>query len=118
KVGRALWARLQYPESRFVRYRPWWCSFLPYSVSRKDPFLVCLVHSWSLLQWDDKGHGMYAGDERLEGYRKFLHRIAKDYDIITTTDLLECLEQGKIVPTHTEEISKAELPVIQAARKL
>ena len=110
RVGRDLWSRLQYPESRFFRYRPWWCSFLPFSVDRTAPLLVYLLHSWSLLYWDENGHGAYVDDRRIEGYRKLLKRIAKDYDIITTAELLELLASGKMAVSHTENLSKAERP--------
>ena len=109
-VGRDLWCRLQYPESRFLRYRPWWCSFLPFSVDRTAPLLVYLLHSWSLLYWDENGHGAYVDDRRMEGYRKLLKRLAKDYDIITTAELSDLLACGKMAVSHTEDLSKAELP--------
>lgn len=111
------WARLQYPQSKFFRYRPWWSSFLPYSVHRKDPLLVFLLHSWSLLYWDENNYGVYRDDQRIEGYRKLLKRLAKDYDIITTAELLELVQQGKIVPTHTEDLARAELSSCLTARK-
>ena len=104
------WCRLQYPESRFLRYRPWWCSFLPFSVDRAAPLLVYLLHSWSLLYWDEKGHACYVDDRRIEDYRKLLKRIAKDYDIITTAELLDLLASGKMAVSHTEALAKAELP--------
>jgi hypothetical protein len=110
RVGRDWWCRLQYSESRFFRYRPWWCSFLPFSVDRTAPLLVYLLHSWSLLYWDENGHAAYVDDRRIEGYRKLLKRIAKDYDIITTVELLDLLVSGKIAVSHTEDLSKAELP--------
>lgn len=109
KVGRALWARFQYPLSRFVKYRPWWTSFLPYSVSPRDSFLVCLIHSWSLLYWDENGYGVYKDDQRIEGYRKLLKQLSQDYDIITTAELLDLIRAGKIVPTHTEDLALAEI---------
>jgi hypothetical protein len=109
RVGRDLWCRLQYPESRFLRYRPWWCSFLPFSVDRSAPLLVYLLHSWSLLYWDEKGHGAYVDDRRLEGYRKLLKRLAKDYDIITTGELLDLFASGKMAVSHVEDLAKAEL---------
>lgn len=115
KVGRALWARFQFPLSRFVKYRPWWLSFVPYSVSRRDGFLVCLIHSWSLLYWDENGHGVYRDDARIEGYRKLVRQLSKDYDIITTAELLELTRQGRIVPTHTEDLSAAEIPAASRA---
>lgn len=112
KVGRALWARFQFPLSSFVKYRPWWSSFLPYSVSCRDSFLVCLVHSWSLLYWDDNGCGMYKDDSRIEEYRKLIKKLSKDYDIITSADLVDMIQQGKIIPTHTEDIAKAEIGAV------
>lgn len=117
KVGKALWARFQFPLSNFVKYRPWWASFVPYSVSRRDGFLVCLVHSWSLLYWDEKGHGTYRDDARIEGYRKLIKRLSKDYDVITTSDLLELIQQGKILLTHTEDMAKAEIGCAAQRRK-
>lgn len=109
KVGRALWARFQFPLSRFVKYRPWWASFLPYSVSRRDGFLVCLVHSWSLLYWDEKGHGVYRDDARIEDYRKLIKRLSADYDVIATSDLLDLIRRGEIAIPHTEDIGNAEI---------
>lgn len=109
KVGRALWARFQYPLSRFVKYRPWWTSFLPYSVSPRDRFLVCLVHSWSLLYWDENGYGVYKDDQRVEGYRKLLKQLSQDYDVVTTAELLDLIRAGKIAPTHTEDLALAEV---------
>ena len=110
RIGRDLWARLQYPESRFLRYRPRWRSFLPFSVDRAQPLLVYLLHSWSLLYWDKNGHGAYVDDRHIEGYRKLLKRISRDYDIITTAELLDLIACGKMPLTHTEDLAKAELP--------
>ena len=108
KVGKALWARFQYPLSRFVKYRPWWTSFLPYSVSCRDRFLVCLVHSWSLLHWDENGYGTYRDDARLEGYRKLVKQVSKDFDVVTSSELLDLISQKKILPTHVENVDRAE----------
>lgn len=116
KVGRALWARFQFPLSRFVKYRPWWASFLPYSVSRRDNFLVCLIHSWSLLYKNENRHFIYKDDARIEGYRKLVKQLSKDYDVITTPELLDLIQRGKIVPTHTENIAKAEIGAAKGSR--
>lgn len=99
-----LWARFQYPLSHYVHYRPWWSSFIPYSVSKRDGFLVCLIHSWSLLYWDEQGYATYKDDRRLEGYRNLLRTLTKDYDVITTADLLDLISAGKIHIEHTEDI--------------
>ena len=105
------WARLQYPQSKFFRYRPWWASFLPGSVSHRTPFMVFLLHSWSLLYWDESGYGIYKDDARIEGYRKLLKQLTKDYDIITTAELLDLIERRKIPLQHQEALAAAELPV-------
>lgn len=110
RLERDWWARLQYPQSKFFRYRPWWASFLPGSVSHRTPFMVFLLHSWSLLYWDESGHGMYKDDARIEGYLKLLNQLSKDYDIITTSELLDLIERKKIALPHTEELDRAELP--------
>lgn len=112
RLERDWWARLQYPQSKFFRYRPWWASFLPGSVSHRMPFMVFLLHSWSLLYWDENGHGCYRDDARIDGYRKLLKQISKDYDIITTEDLLDLIETKKIAISHTEDLTRAELPLI------
>ena len=117
RVGKALWARFQFPLSNFVKYRPWWASFVPYSVSRRDGFLVCLVHSWSLLYWDENGHSTYKDDARIEGYRKLVKRLSKDYDVIATSDLLELIQQGKILLTRTEDMARAEIGSAAQRRK-
>lgn len=109
RVGKALWARFQFPLSVYVRYRPWWASFVPYSVSPHDGFLVCLVHCWSLLYRDEKGYAEYRDDKRIEGYRKLVRQLSRDYDIVTTGELLELCESGKIDLSHVEDIKNVEL---------
>ena len=109
------WARLQYPQSKFFRYRPWWASFLPGSVSHQSPLLVFLLHSWSLLYWDENGHGVYKDDVRIEGYRKLLKQLSKDYDIITTAELLDLIKRGEIPLNHMEDLNGAELPTVKNA---
>lgn len=107
-IGRDMWARFQYPLSLYVRYRPWWASFIPYSVSKRDGFLVCLIHSWSLLYWDENGFATYRDDKRLEGYRRLLRTLSRDYDIITTKDLMDLVERGEIVPDKVPEETCAQ----------
>ena len=67
-----------------------------------------LLHSWSLLHWDENGHGEYRDNQRLEGYRKLLARVSKDYDVITTADFLDLVARGKIATTHEVDLSLAE----------
>lgn len=73
--------------------------------------MVFLLHSWSLMYWDENGHGTYKDDARIEGYRKLLKQLTKDYDVITTADLLDLIEHEKIPLPHTEALSAAELPL-------
>jgi hypothetical protein len=105
----AWWARLTYPESSYFRFRPWWGSFLLNVFSGGPAFSIFLLHSWSLLSWDKEGHGTYVDDQRLEGYRKLLNNLTKDYDIITTRDFLDLHARGKIVTSHVVDVEKAEL---------
>lgn len=110
KVGKdAWWTRLTYPESAYFKFRPWWGSFLLNAISGSPAFSVFLLHSWSLLYWDEQGHGTYRDDRRLEGYRKLLSRLTKDYDVITTMDFLDLHARGKITTTHTADLAMAEL---------
>jgi hypothetical protein len=107
-VGRNWWGRLQFPVSRRFRNPPWRILW-PHTLARDSSFLVLLLHSWSLLYWDEHGHGVYRDDKRLEDYRKLVRCLAKDYDIITTADFLDLHAQGKITTTHTVDLAKAEL---------
>ncbi|HNK15195.1 MAG TPA: hypothetical protein PLZ20_11545 [Nitrospira sp.] len=110
KVGREeWWARLTYPESSYFRFDPWWGALLLNTLSDRPVFSVFLLHSWSLLHWDENGYGIYRDDQRLEGYRKLLARITKDYDVITTSDFLDLHARGRIALTHTVDLSRAEL---------
>lgn len=109
KVGKdEWWARLTYPESNYFHFKPWWGSFLFNAISGNPDFAVFLMHSWSLLYWDEQGHGVYKDDQRLEGYRKLLSRLTKDYDVITTRDFLDLYERGKIKASHTVDVALAE----------
>lgn len=80
----------------------------PFTASGNESFLVLLLHSWSLLHWDENGYGVYRDDQRIEEYRQIVHQMAKDYDIITTPEFLELQSQGKINPTHTVPLARAE----------
>jgi len=103
------WARLQYPESSYFKFCPWWGSFLLNMFSGSPEFSVFLIHSWSLLHWDENGYAVYRDDQRLNRYRKLLKKLTKDYDIITSRDFLDLHEQGKITTTHTVNLAHAEI---------
>lgn len=109
KVGKdEWWARLTYPESSYFKFRPWWGKLLLDAFSGSPAFSVFLLHSWSLLYWDENGHATYRDDQRLEGYRKLLARVTKDYDVITSREFLDLHARGKIKTTRTVDVSLAE----------
>lgn len=111
KVGKdQWWARLTYPESSYFRFNPWWGRLLFNTLSDSPDFCVFLLHSWSLQYWDENGYGVYRDDQRIEGYRKLLARVTKDYDVITTADLLYLQEHGVIQTPRTVDLAQAELP--------
>ena len=101
------WVRFQYPLCSLVRYRTGLNSYIPYSVSPRDKFLVCLMHSWSFLYRDSEGYEYYQDDKRLEDFRTLLRRMSRDFDIIDSRDLKYLIDSGKLEITHTEDISKS-----------
>ncbi|MDR2786823.1 MAG: polysaccharide deacetylase [Candidatus Accumulibacter sp.] len=106
--GSAWWDKLTFPSSR--RYRdPPWRVLWPYTLGRNIQVLVVLLHSWSLLYWDENGHGVYRDDKRQEDFRKLMRRLSKDYDIITTSDFLDLRALGRIGTTHTFDLALAEM---------
>src|SRR5690606_7574021 len=88
---------------------PPWRVLRPFTVHNDAPLLVLLAHSWSLLHWDENGHGAYRDDRRTEDFRKLMRRVAKDYDVIDTADFLDLHARGKIATTHTVDLSLAEM---------
>ena len=117
KVGKEeWWARLTYPESPYFRFRPWWGKLLLDAFSGSPTFSIFLLHSWSLLYWDENGRATYKDDQRVEGYRKLLARLTKDYDVITTPEFLDLQTRGKIRTTHTTDLGRAELKAAGAAK--
>lgn len=82
-------------------------SLIPYSVSSRDEFLVCLMHSWSFLYRDPSGYEYYRDDERKEEFRTMLKKMSRDFDLIDSRDLKDLIDTGKIQIDHTEDISKA-----------
>jgi len=102
------WVSLMYPPSPYFRYPGGWSfhSWPPFTP--RLPFAVILLHSWSLLARDENGHAVYRDDALLEGYRRLLARVTKDYDVITSPDLLDLLARGKIQASHIVNIEQAE----------
>lgn len=114
--GKDWWGRLQFPVLQDWRNPPWRVLW-PHTVGRDSSFLVLLLHSWSLLYWDENGHATYRDDKRLEDFRKLMRKLAKDYDIITTADFLDLHARGKINTTHTVDLSLAEMKPPAGAAK-
>lgn len=107
-VGKSWWQKFQFPLDGFLGNGPWRV-FGPYTRGGDASFLVLLLHSWSLLYWDENGHGVYRDDRRAEAFRKLVRRLAKDYEIITTEDFLDLHARGKIATTQTVDLAKAEM---------
>lgn len=105
--GKPSWASLTYPESPYFPFRSERRSWLNRFTKAPPSFSVFLMHSWSLLYWDEKGHATYKDDQRLEGYRKLLRKLTKDYDVITTREFLDLHARGKIPISNTVDIEKA-----------
>jgi hypothetical protein len=103
------WVSLTYPESSYFPYASPRRFYLPTFRADRDNLSVFLLHSWSLLYWDENRHATYRDDQRLEGYRSLLSRVTKDYDVITVVDFLDLYSHGKIRTTHTVNIESAEL---------
>lgn len=107
--GGQFWASLTYPESPYFPFQAERRSWLSTIFGGNPAFSVFLLHSWSLLNWDENGYATYQDDRRIENYRKLVARITKDYDVITTADFLDLYARGKIPVTRTVDIAKAEL---------
>lgn len=103
------WASLTFPLSSYFQFGQSNSSFFSAIFGRLPNFCVFLMHSWSLLTWDENGYATYKDDRRLEDYRKLLARLTKDYDVITTIDFLDLHARGKIPITHMVDLSLAEL---------
>jgi len=106
--ARPFWSSLTYPESPYFPFEVQRLPWLKRIFGRRPEVCVFLLHSWSLLNWDENGHAVYRDDQRLEAYRKLMARIAKDYDVITTREFLDLYARGEIEPTHTVGVERAE----------
>ena len=72
------------------------------------------MHSWSFLYRDENGIEYYKDDKRMEGFRRMLKSMSKDFDIIDSKNLLDLINTGKIDLSHTEDMSKTiYVPVTQ-----
>ena len=101
------WGRLQFPAFHGQRNSPWKVLF-PYTRFGNLPIAVLLLHSWSLLYWDEQGYAYYRDDKRIEDYRGLVRRMSKDYDIITTKEFVELQALGKIGFDRRVDLTLAE----------
>lgn len=99
------WGRLAFPSTKRYRDSPWRVLW-PYTLGRNIQVLVVLLHSWSLLHWDENGHATYKNEKRHEDFRKLMRKLSKDYDIITTREFLELYRVGKIKPYEIVDTAK------------
>jgi hypothetical protein len=104
----ARWASLTYPESSYFAFQTRRFRALPSLLSPGPRFAVLLMHSWSFLHWDEKRHATYVDEQRLEGYRRLLSRVSLDYDVITSAELAELHERGKIPANRSVDLARAE----------
>ncbi len=102
-----MWGLFQFPADH-ARRNQLWRVLAPYTWFADTSFLVLLLHSWSLLYWDEHGLAEYRDDKRLEDYRRLVRKLSKDYDIITTADFLDLQACGKIDVSHRVDLSLAE----------
>lgn len=105
------WSSLTYPESSYFQYGSRPTTFWKNPLWSLPKVSVVLMHSWSLLDLDENGHFHYTNDRLLEGYRLFLQRVVKDYDVITTADFLDLQARGKIRLSRTVNLEQVETQV-------
>lgn len=105
------WSSLTYPESSYFQYGSRPTTFWKDPLWSLPKVSVVLMHSWSLLDLDENGHFQYTNDRLLEGYRLFMQRVVKDYDVITTADFLDLQARGKIRLSRTVNLEQVETQV-------
>lgn len=106
----SLWGRMQYPFSNYFN-KPLMRLMRPLGAGGRGNFQVMLLHSWSLLYWDENGYATYKDDRRIEEYRQLVRKLSKDYDIITTPEFLELQQRGEFGNLRTVDLSLAELKI-------
>jgi hypothetical protein len=105
------WSSLTYPESSYFQLGSRPTTFWKDPLWSMPKVSVVLMHSWSLLDLDENGHFQYTNDRLLEGYRLFMQRVVKDYDVITTADFLDLQARGKIRLSRTVNLEQVETQV-------
>lgn len=90
------WTSFKYPLNPFGSNSPEMVMGPVINKDSNQPFLVLLLHSWSLLYQNENGYFEYRDDQRIEEFRELVKKISVDYDIITCPDFLNLLQEGKI----------------------
>ncbi len=116
-IGKEWWGRLQFPVGGNWFGSPPWRVLRPFTVGADSSLVVLLLHSWSLLYWDENGYAVYRNERRIEEFRKLVRRLSKDYDVITTADFLDLHARGMIDASRTVDLSCAEMKPSQPKKK-
>jgi hypothetical protein len=103
------WAGLTYPESSYFPFPTRRIRALSRFLCKGLSFAVLLMHSWSFLYWNDKRQAIYMDDQRMDGYRALLSKVAADYDVITTAEFLELRASGKIPGGTRVDLAQADI---------
>ena len=111
------WERASYPYSSRFFSAPWHALW-PFTWDNNSSFLVLLLHSWSLLNWDQNDQAQYRDDRQLESYRRLVRKLTKDYDVITTSEFLDLHTRGKITTPQTVDLALTELRVPDSRGKI
>ena len=67
----------------------------------ETPLCVLILHSHALLHADGDGYMTYRDDRRAEELLRLARRLTRDYDVVTSVELLGLIEAGRVVPDHT-----------------
>ncbi|WP_374328376.1 hypothetical protein [Azonexus sp.] len=111
------WQRASFPHSGRFFSAPWH-ALHPFTWNGDDDFLVLLLHSWSLLYWDENDHAQYQDDRRIESYRRLVRKLSRDYDIITSSEFLDLHARDKIKTPRRVDLALTELRVPDSQGKI
>src|SRR6478609_2672069 len=94
--AQALWGKS--PADSAQRHRRYLDDF--YAAFGQDAIAVLVLHSWSLLRRDDKGHYQYIGREAIERFEALLASLAGYADVIDTEAAVALMEGGALGPAQ------------------
>ena len=101
-----LWfSRFSYPLQGWFGSKAW--RVCGRYIRQQNILNVMLLHSWSFLDWDSKGYAYFKNDKKINDFNKIVKRLVKDYDVITTRDLLDLIQQNKIQASHQVSLNFA-----------